>query len=630
MEKIKEYFLNTNVFIDGNPYLRNVQRESYERLKNSFEKSLKSHKIVVLPTGTGKTGVMALAPYGICEGRVLIITPSLIIREGISDSFDTRTTFNFWTERKVILNDDDLPEVYRYAGYNKPGDKKRVLKLLDNANIVIANIHKVYNESSSKSLVDILDPDFFDMIIIDEAHHSAANSWESALEYFDCKKIVKLTATPFRADEKDLKGEIVYTYPLADAIKDKVIKNIVSEDYTNEKLEFEIDGRIVSKEEALKEMDSNWVTRSVAYSENCSRTIVKKSIERLNEKRKHGNAFHQIIAVACSIDHAEQIKKLYEEYGLKAGYVSSDRMEETEKVIIAFKKGELDVVVNVDMLGEGFDNPLISVAAIFRPFRSLAPYAQFIGRALRRINKNDCVDEIDNVAHVVYHTELDLDELWKYYSNETQKAKTKKIIELEFIRQEEIERDRGVGNVKSTGKEISNIRTFLDDNVDECYSNAIREEIDKFENKLKEEVNALQKTGVMDEEAIKDFEKSRRKSLDEKVNKRREERRAEKIREELLKRYNDDIVEKVSLLFETKKLSPEGYELPNNSKNQFLVGGDNKAYVTKKINFDVKRKLKRGKDEWETYDFNEAEKLVPIIIEEIAKKIDNIRGEKDE
>lgn len=120
------YFKDTNAFILGNGNLRHPQRMAYQAILEEFEKNQEEHKIIVLATGAGKTGVMAIAPYGVSEGRTLIITPSLVIREGISDEFDTRTALNFWSKRKVILDDTKLPNVYRYAGYNTVSDKKRV------------------------------------------------------------------------------------------------------------------------------------------------------------------------------------------------------------------------------------------------------------------------------------------------------------------------------------------------------------------------------------------------------------------------------------------------------------------------------------------------------------------------
>lgn len=563
--------------------------------------------------------MIAIAPYEISDGRVLVITPSLIIREGISDKFDTRTMFNFWTKTNVIINDEKLPTVYRYAGYKTQADKKRVYRYLNNANIVIANIHKIYNINSDRTLIDMLDPDFFDMIIIDEAHHSAADSWLHTLEFFNAKKIVKLTATPYRADAKDLDGEIIYQYSLDEAINDGLVKNLVSEDYTSEKIEFEVNGQLVNKEEALEAMDEKWVTRSVAYSEHCSRTIVEMSIKRLMEKRRLGKAHHQILAVACGIEHAEQIKRLYEEHNVRAEYISSDRLDESEQAIIEYKKGQIDVLVNVNMLGEGFDHPNISIAAIFRPFRTLAPYAQFIGRSLRKIQASDAVDDIDNVAHVIYHKELGLDDLWDYYTKQKIKAGRRREIEREYIEVET--RSRAVGDVRQEGRTISTIKTFLDDQVDFKYRNAIQSEIDNINNEQLETISKMRKVGITEQE-IEEYKKSKQQKMDESVTAKRNKLREELIREELHEIHTNDIINRVNDLFETTKMDPKGSELPDNTSNPVLKSvKTNDGYVMKYINLHLKTNLKRGIDEWETYDFELAKSLLPSIISKLKEKI---------
>ncbi len=624
MSKEFNYFQDTDVFISGNECLRYPQRKSYRRLMEEFSKDENTHKIVVLATGAGKTGIIAIAPYKISKGRVLVITPSLIIREGISDEFDTRTDFNFWTEKKVIFDDRQLPKVYRYAGYNSKGDKKRVLRNLEESNIVISNIHKVYNSNSEKTLTNLLSSDFFDMIIIDEAHHSAAESWLKTFEYFDAKKIIKLTATPYRADEKELGGAITYTYDLADAIKDGIVKNIVSEDYTTEKLEFEIEGKQVDKETALDLMDKSWVTRSVAYSKKCSRTIVKMSIERLNEKRRLGKSHHQIIAVACSIEHAKEIMELYSEFNLKAGYVSCDRPEASEKAIIEYKKGQLDVLVNVDMLSEGFDHPNISIAAIFRPFRTLSPYAQFIGRALRKIQDGKADDNIDNIAHIIYHKELDLDDLWSYYTGQKEKSDRKRILEIEYDREENEYRNREIGNILTEGEIIKNIETFLSDGIDKKYSNSIRIRINEIYNETNEQIEKMRKLNIP-EEMINEFKDFRRKQLDEEINSKRIMLRDELIREELHEQYKVDIVNQVDELYEKTKIHPKGTELPNNTSSPFLKSTKtNDGYIMKYINNNIKQKLKRGIDEWETYDFDQAKELIPVVISKLKEKIERL------
>ncbi|SEB27501.1 DEAD/DEAH box helicase [Paenibacillus sp. 276b] len=624
MNTAEAYFKSVNPFIEGNNSLRDPQRVAHRRLKESFISNPETHKIIVLPTGTGKTGTMGLAPYEISDGKVLIITPGKVIREGVSDEFDTRTPFNFWTRRNVILDEAKLPNVYRYAGYQTPADRKRILGYLDNADVVIANIHKVYSSSSKKALVNILQSNFFDMIIIDEAHHAAADSWLKTLEHFNASKIVKLTATPIRGDYKEIDGEVIYRYELADAIKDGLVKNIVAEDYTTEKLEFLVDGQLVDKEAALEAMDEKWVTRSVAYSPSCNRTIVEMSIRRLNEKRSQGKAHHQILAVACDINHAKDVKSLYEEYGLSAAVASSDDPDNAEEVIIDFKKGLLDVVVNVNMLGEGFDHPNISIAAIFRPFRSFPPYAQFIGRALRKLADGD--NAIDNIAHVVYHTELGLDELWTFYTGQKTKAERKKVLELEYYREQGNKQDRGIGEVSTHGEVVINSREFLTDGISSIYQDQILESIQAQETKI-QKVADLMKAAGHSEDEVNDYKLSQKRKLDSEITQKRSKLREELIREELHKIHKEDIINRVEELFVETGTNPKGNELPRSTTNVFLSSsGTNDAYVIKYINSTLKIKIKRGIDEWESYDFEQARVLLGDIIQAIRDKITNMEG----
>ncbi|MEH7136388.1 DEAD/DEAH box helicase, partial [Priestia megaterium] len=591
--------METPTFIENNLSLRKPQRLAYKALKKSFESGNSEHKLIILPTGTGKTGLMGIAPFDIAKGRVLIITPSLVIREGISDEFDTRTQFNFWTERNVIIDDNHLPQVYRYAGHSgTTADKRRVKRYLESSNIVIANIHKVYSSTSNKTLTKMLDPDFFDMIIIDEAHHSAAESWQQTLEHFNAEKIVKLTATPIRNDAKEVTGEFVYEYSMAEAINNKYVKNVVAEDYTTEKLQFVVDGKKVDKEEALELMDKKWVSRSVAYSLECSKTIVEMSIERLKEKRQNGHAHHQILAVACSIDHAKQIMQLYNDLGYTADYVTSERPnEESEKVIIEFKKGQIDVLVNVNMLGEGFDHPPISIAAIFRPFRSLPPYAQFIGRALRRINIDNVIDNIDNVAHVIYHKDLDIDQLWDYYTGEETKARIRQIITRDYHEQFP---SRDIGEVLVDGSILSTTKEFLKDGVGFTYKEALQSIIKGREEKLLKDIESMRGVGI-DEEQIQDFIKSQKQKLEGEITAKSNKLREELIREELHEAHQDDITQSVEILFAQTGFDPKGTELPSNTSSpMYKKAKTNDGYIMMYIHNNLKQKLKRGIDEWET------------------------------
>jgi superfamily II DNA or RNA helicase len=113
------------------------------------------------------------------------------------------------------------------------------------------------------------------------------------------------------------------------------------------------------------------------------------------------------------VDHARQVRGLYEECGFKAKEIHSQMdSDEQEAVLGELQQGRLDCIVQVQMLGEGFDHPRLSIAAIFRPFRSLSPYIQFVGRAMRVIHENQA-GHADNQAFIISHVGLNNDERWE-------------------------------------------------------------------------------------------------------------------------------------------------------------------------------------------------------------------------
>ena len=182
----QNYFLESIPNIESNENLREPQIEAYKAVYDHLTvQNNPEHAIVVLPTGVGKTGVMGLIPYGNSLGRVLIITPQLVIKDAVLDSLDPEHPKNFWMARNIFNKFNDLPSVIEY-------DSTTSKWALDEANIVILNIHKL-QDRLDRALVKRVASDYFDLIIIDEAHHSTAPTWEKTLEYFSSAKVVKLT-----------------------------------------------------------------------------------------------------------------------------------------------------------------------------------------------------------------------------------------------------------------------------------------------------------------------------------------------------------------------------------------------------------------------------------------------------
>lgn len=449
-------FQSFQPLITGNPNLLRPQIEAYEATFSYYKEFNENREILlILPTGTGKTGLMALLPFQLSNGRVLIIAPGKIIRRTIFKEFDSinNPEQTFWYKRNVIRNRNSLPKSYLYTGYDsaKVDEKEIMLKKIYNSDIIITNIHKIVGSTEDVNLKNLLPPDFFDMIILDEAHHSAASMWKETLDYFTASKVIKLTGTPYRSDGLEISTnpyDPVYEFSLGEAIQEGLVKDTIKQEEIPHQLTF-IDkrtGKKYSLVEARKQLGNDWVNRSVAMDEKCSKEVIQKTAQILREKRQ-SYPKHQVLGVACNDEHAQDLTKWFEEEGLSATYVSSHlQSSEIERRINDFNNGLYDAVINIQMLGEGFDNPNISIISIFRPFKTLTPYAQVIGRGLRKI-RVDGISDIDNFCNVVYHKELDLDLLWFQYKNNKSYADIKeeqlKRIREEFSPYEQLSLDFG-------------------------------------------------------------------------------------------------------------------------------------------------------------------------------------------
>ncbi|PFG13057.1 DEAD/DEAH box helicase [Bacillus sp. es.036] len=418
----EDYFMKTVPFIYGNENLREPQVQGYYHVYDHFVvKQKKSHAVIVLPTGVGKTGLMSILPYSISQGRVLIIAPQIVIKETVIDALNPDKPENFWIKRHVFDRPQQLPALIEFEG------SKTSKEVLEAANVVVVNIQKLQGRLDSSPL-NHLPEDFFDMIIIDEAHHSTARTWVETIQHFSQAKVIKVTGTPFRTDKEKITGDLAYKYKLSQAMANKYVKSLENLTYIPEKLMLTIDDDS-SKKYSIDEIyqmgikDEDWVSRSVAYSEECARSVVNMSVKMLETKLRGTTVPHKIIAVASDIKQAKIIQGLYNEYDLPTTIVHSDLNEqEREKAFSDIKNHRTKVVINVSMLGEGYDHPYLSIAAVFRAFRNPLPYAQFVGRILRSIPDDEVKKADDNIGQIISHKHLAIEQLWDFYKVEIQES----------------------------------------------------------------------------------------------------------------------------------------------------------------------------------------------------------------
>jgi DNA repair protein RadD len=403
-----EIFTTANANVEANDLLREPQRQAHRHVREHFATS-KEPGILQIPVGCGKTGIMATLPFGIANGRVLVITPNLTIRKGVTEALDITSRECFWAKTRVLSDFTAGPWT---AVLDGPAAN---LHDAVESHFIVTNIQQL--ASQADRWLPQFPHNFFDMILVDEGHHAAAASWQKVFRRFPDAKVVSLTATPFRSDQRPLQGEVIYRYSFARAMVNGFIKQIHSRNVAPDELYFTYldDTKRHTLDEVLELREEAWFRRGVALSPECNRHIAEASIQRCEALRAATGIQHQIIAAACSVDHARQVRSIYQECGYRAAEIHSEMEEdEQEQVIERLRLGQLDCIIQVQMLGEGFDHPRLSVAAIFRPFRSLAPYIQFAGRVMRVVVQN-APDHPDNQGFIISHIGMNNDARWEEF-----------------------------------------------------------------------------------------------------------------------------------------------------------------------------------------------------------------------
>ena len=312
----------------------------------------------------------------------------------------------------------------------------------------MTNIQQLQGDSNR--WLNSLPSDFFDLILFDEGHHSVAQTWTNLKDKFPNAKIVNFSATPLRADGQRMSGNIIYSFPVARAITQGYVKRLKAVTLNPKTLKFvrREDGQEVevNLEEVKKlgEEDADF-RRSIVTSKETLTTIVDASIRKLNEHRKMtGDNRLKIIASALNYEHCRQIVEAYKSRGLRADYVhSKEDGAANDKVMRELENHELDVIVQVRKLNEGFDHPFLVVAAVFSIFSNLSPFIQFVGRIMRVIEQNSPDSKL-NCGTVVFHSGANIHNRWtdfQDYSEADQKyfEQLLPLEELDFSSSDELE-----------------------------------------------------------------------------------------------------------------------------------------------------------------------------------------------
>lgn len=340
-------------------------RPYQEELLETVRKKRKTVKrqLIVMATGTGK--------------RLLAV--------GISNDYK-RTLFLCHREELIDQAYRDFNRMYPLEVGIVKGPAFEIDK-----RIVIGSAQTMWRR------LDRIPKDHFDCVMADEVHHYLAPTYIQPLAFFKYENSFGFTATPTRLDGlnfSNIMDEIVFEYPLDRAIKEKYLCQLEAH-----RIQTQVD---ISK---VKRVGGDFV-----QSELSPKIDIPERNRLIVQKYRKYAFGRQALVFGCDIAHAEHIAEAFRQDGIVCKAVHSDmEHDERRQAVSNFRSKIIDVLVNVEILTEGFDYEDIGCICMARPTQSLSLYMQMIGRGTRLKSEtftekhmaNNCVvlDFVDNTGN---------------------------------------------------------------------------------------------------------------------------------------------------------------------------------------------------------------------------------------
>jgi len=283
----------------------------------------------------------------------------------------------------------------------------------------------------------------------------------------------------------------------------------------------------------------------------------------------------------------------------------------------AIEAHEIDVVIHVALLGEGYDHPFLSIAAIFRPFRSLAPYAQFIGRTLRRIPPKTAIVAGDNVAVVVGHNDLKLEPLWEEYQQE-QKYRdiTEKIREQQ---KREKAMDKGIKNYDFGDVEVEG---DFEVSYEDYISTVTTQEYDTYEKEMNLKIQQLKEImNNLDDHQARRMIESQRRPEDFNPIYLRPDKYVKQVKASFALQIQETLPADIILEFDLKKEERTLSQLPVFKKYPWIANDiklDNAGLVARYLNQLIFERFgKRDTWEWSIKEVEFAQEYLDQVVDHL-------------
>lgn len=338
------------------PYQREAKEAVFEQWENGTRKTL-----LVLPTGCGKTIVFAKITEDCVRNgdRVLILAHRGELLEQAADKIAKATGLKCATEK---AEESCLGSWFR---------------------VTVGSVQSLMRETRLKRFPD----DYFDTIIIDEAHHCISDSYQRVLHHFPDAKVLGVTATPDRGDMKNL-GQVfeslAYEYTLPKAIKEGYLSPIKA---VTIPLQVDLTGVGVQSGD-FKAGDLG--TALDPYLESIAEEMGKYCREK------------KTVVFLPLVKTSQKFRDILNDHGFHAAEVNGESQDRAE-ILEDYATGKYNVLCNSMLLTEGWDCPDVDCIVVLRPTKVRSLYCQMVGRGTRLAPGKDHLLLLDFLWHTERH-----------------------------------------------------------------------------------------------------------------------------------------------------------------------------------------------------------------------------------
>ena len=320
--------------------LRSYQETARQKVQEEWEEG-KKRTLLVLPTGTGKTIVFSkIIEDRVKKGeRVLVIAHRGELLEQASD------------------------KLYKSTGLKTATEKAEQTSLGSFYRVVVGSVQTLQREKR----LNQFPPEYFDTIVIDEAHHAISDGYQRVLQHFEDANVLGVTATPDRGDMRNLGSyfeSLAYEYSLPEAIKSGYLSPIKA---LTIPLKLDLSN--------VKQQAGDFSTKDLG-------TALDPYLEQIAEEMKKQCFNRKTVVFLPLVKTSQKFRDILNKHGFKAAEVNGESADR-EQVLKDYEEGKYNVLCNSMLLTEGWDCPSVDCVIVLRPTKVRALYSQMVGRGTR-------------------------------------------------------------------------------------------------------------------------------------------------------------------------------------------------------------------------------------------------------